>query len=408
VFRVFVALVVTLTAVSTALLLSATPVLAQEDPNTTEQASAPSPERDRSSQPAPDRSFQLAPDQSSQLATEPAPTDSITVPAPTDTVTVPAVSVPAVSVPAPTDTVTVPAPTDTTTEHAEPVGGSSTAPVPPSEPTFQPSLESMPGLGAAPARDPTPSTSADNLAAAAAQIYAEGASKEKVLIEQVEQVGDLVTELLGGNGSSGSLQGLMEHVANAVGDLVQAISGMLDGLLGGDYGAPAPVQVVGDLVSMLGDLTRAPGEALDSLEGVGVVPAPAAHYLSVQPLAAFYYDYEQTSTELMGRTAAAVGELAQAVGRVPSGSGGVAPNQAGVPATPAAPPPVPGAPPVLPVGYSSSLLVASGSAADAFQLLFAVLALFSIALLQGGRLSWLRRESHAPPTAVVLAIERPG
>jgi hypothetical protein len=264
----------------------------------------------------------------------------------------------------------------------------------------------MPGLGAAPASDPTPSTSADNLAAAAAQIDAEGASKEKVLIEQVEQVGDLVTELLGGNGSSGSLQGLMEHVANAVGDLVQAISGMLDGLLGGDYGAPAPVQVVGDLVSMLGDLTRAPGEALDSLEGVGVVPAPAAHYLSAQPLAAFFYGYEQATTELIERSAAAVGELAHATGRALGD--GVAPNQSGVPATPAAPPPVPGAPPVLPLGCSSSLLVASGSAADAFQLLFAVLALFSVALLKGGRLSWLRRESHAPPTAVVLAIERPG
>jgi hypothetical protein len=110
--------------------------------------------------------------------------------------------------------------------------------------------------------------------------------------------------------------------------------------------------------------------------------------------------------ELIERSAAAVGELAQAAGRA---LGGVAPNEAGVPATPpAAPPPVPVAPPVPPVGYSSSLLVASGSAADAFQLLFAVLALFSVALLQGGRLSWLRRESHGPPTAVVLAIERPG
>jgi hypothetical protein len=240
----------------------------------------------------------------------------------------------------------------------------------------------MPGLEAAPTGDPTPSTAADNLAAVAqiaddavesvtdvvqASIGAEGASKVKELIEQV---GELVNALPGGNGSSGSHQGLMEHVANAVGDPVQAIGGML----GRDDGTPIPDN----------------------------------YYLSVQPLAAFYYDYEQTSTELMGRTAAAVGELAQAVGRVPSGSGGVAPNQAGVPATPAAPPPVPGAPPVLPVGYSSSLLVASGSAADAFQLLFAVLALFSIALLQGGRLSWLRRESHAPPTAVVLAIERPG
>jgi hypothetical protein len=199
---------------------------------------------------------------------------------------------------------------------------------------------------------------------------AEGASKEKVLIEQV---GDLVNTLLGGKGSSASLQGLKEHVDNAVGDLVQAIGGMLGGLQGGDDGAPIPDN----------------------------------SYLSAQPLAAFYH-YEQATTELIERSAGAVGELAQAAGRALSG--GVAPNQAGVPATPpAAPPPVPVAPPVVPpLGYSSSLLVASGSAADAFQLLFAVLAVFSVALLKGGRLSWLRRESHGPPTAVVLAIERPG
>ena len=255
--------------------------------------------------------------------------------------------------------------------------------MPPSERSSQPTLKSRPGLGAAPASDLTPSTAADNPAAAVAKgeddavvsfidvvqgsIAAEWASKVKELIEQI---GDLMNALPGGNGSSGSHQGLMEHVANAGGDPVQAIGGML----GRDDGAPIPDN----------------------------------YYIAVQPLAAFYYDYEQTSTELMGRTAAAVGELDQAVGRMLSGSGGVAPNQAGVPATPAAPPPVPAAPPVLPLGYSSSLHVASGSAADAFQLLFAALALFSIALLQGGRLSWLRRESHGPPTAVVLAIERPG
>jgi hypothetical protein len=290
VFRVFVALVLTLSAESTALLLSATPVLAQEDPNTTEQAPAPSPERHRSSRPAPDRSSQPAP--------VPAPTDTVTVPAPT--VTVPA---PTVTVPAPTDTVTVPAPIDTTTEQTEPVG-------------------------------------------------------------------DLVNALLVGKGSSGSLQGRMEHLANAVGDLLQAIGGMLGGE---DDGAPIPEN----------------------------------YYLALQPPAAFFFDYEQSTTELIERTTAAVGELAQSVGRVLSG--GLAPNQAGVPATPpATPPPVPVAPPLTPVGYSSSLVVASGSAADAFHLLFAVLSLFSVALLQGGRLSWLRRESHGPPTAVALAIERPG
>jgi hypothetical protein len=164
----------------------------------------------------------------------------------------------------------------------------------------------MPVIGAAPASDPTPSTAADNLAAAVAQIADDA----------VESVTDVAQASIGAEGAS-------------------------------------------------------------------------------------------KEKELIERSAAAVGELAQAAGRALGG--GVAPNQAGVPATPpAAPPPVPVAPPVPPVGYSSSLLVASGSAADAFQLLFAVLALFSVALLQGGRLSWLRRESHGPPTAVVLAIERPG
>jgi hypothetical protein len=54
------------------------------------------------------------------------------------------------------------------------------------------------------------------------------------------------------------------------------------------------------------------------------------------------------------------------------------------------------------------VVVGSGSAGEAFQLLFAVLVLFSVALLKGGRLSRLRREAHGPPTAFTLAIERPG
>jgi len=310
---------------------------------------------------------------------------------------------------------------------ADPVA-SSTDPVaaaPTSEPGAQPIPESVAGLGAALASEPAHSTAADSLAATAAQfaedvvervpdvvkalISAEGASK--AVRELIEQVGDLVSALLGGNGASRLAEGLIEQVANVVGDLAQALGGMLSGQLGGNDRVPAPSQgLVGGVAGVVGDLTRALGEALGMV--LGVAPAPADdYYPAAQPLAAFYYDYEQATTGLIERSAAAVDELTQAAGGALSGSGGLAPNQeeGSVPATPpAAPLPVPPvAPPVTPVGYSSSSFVA-GSATDAFQLLFAVLALFSVALLQGGRLSWLRRESHGPPTAVVLAIERPG
>src|SRR3712207_7436817 len=50
--------------------------------------------------------------------------------------------------------------------------------------------------------------------------------------------------------------------------------------------------------------------------------------------------------------------------------------------------------------FRSSVVVGAGSAGDAFQLLFAILVVFSVALLQGGRLSWLRREAHGPPSAL--------
>jgi hypothetical protein len=153
-------------------------------------------------------------------------------------------------------------------------------------------------------------------------------------------------------------------------------------------------------------------------------PAPAAgSYVVAQPLAAFYYEYEQSyeqaTAALIGWSAAEASELARMAGGALGGSGGHSPNQgAGKPATPPVSPPatppvaplplVPVSPPFTPVGYSTSFLGASGSAPDVLLLLFAVLAVFSVALLQGGRLSWLRRESHGPPTAVVLAIERPG
>jgi hypothetical protein len=229
-----------------------------------------------------------------------------------------------------------------------------------------------------------------------ALIGAEGVSR--AVKDLIERVGGLVSALLlGGNGASDSSEGLISEgligrVSHAVGELAQALGGVLGGLLG----------VGGD--------------------GVPADPASDYYYhLAAQPLAALYYDYEQAAAELIEWSAAAMGEMTRAVGGAldnGSGSGAAAPNQeaggGGVPATPPPPPPpaspplVPVAPPVAPVGYSFSLLGAPGSAADAFQLLFAILVVFSVALLQGGRLSWLRREAHGPPTALVLAIERPG
>jgi hypothetical protein len=238
------------------------------------------------------------------------------------------------------------------------------------------------------------SSAADDLAASVARVADEVVERvtdmvkallnadnavSNAVTELMEQVGDAVSALLGGNGASWSGEDLIGQVASVVSKMAQALAGVLGALLGGEDGVPA---------------------------------APADYYnLLTQPLAAFYHHYEPPTAELLERTPAAAGELAQALGEALRGAG-VAPNQepARVPAPPpAAPPLVPVAPPpVAPGGYSSSFLGASGSAADAFQLLFAVLVVLSVALLKGGRLSWLGRESHGPPTAIVLAIERPG
>jgi hypothetical protein len=270
----------------------------------------------------------------------------------------------------------------------------------PSEPAPEPAPEpvaSEPAPEPAPepvASEPAPTSSAaDGLAASVARVADEVVERvtdmvkallnadkaaSNAVMELMEQVGDVVSALLGGNGASWSGEDLIGHVASVVSKMAQAVAGVLGALLGGEDGVPAPADY---------------------------------YHLVTQPLAAFYHYYEPPTAELVERAAAATGELAKAVGGALRGAG-VAPNQepAGVPAPPpAAPPLVPVAPrPVAPGGYSSSFLGASGSAADAFQLLFAVLVVLSVAVLKGGRLSWLGRESHGPPTAIVLAIERPG
>jgi hypothetical protein len=365
------------------------------------------------------------------VAAEPTPTDSAipVYPAPSDPISGnadpapvnPTPTDPVVAGPPPTDPIgsVDPAPSDPVplsepapvtnnpggsaypATSADPVGSNTTddplvaAPTNEAEPQPPPPIPESVGLEAAPVSEPTHSSSAaegfaaESLAATAAKLADEVVEKvtdmvkavvlgaderaSKTVKELIERVGDLVSALLlVGNGASGASEGLVERVANVVSDVAHTLGGLL---------------------------------------GVGGTPAPADYYhLAGQPLAAFYQDYEQATAELIERSAAAVGELTRAVSGALSG-GGAAPNQEAGGVVPATPPPAAPSPlvPVAPGGYSSSsVVVGSGSAGEAFQLLFAVLVLFSVALLKGGRLSRLRREAHGPPTAFTLAIERPG
>ena len=220
----------------------------------------------------------------------------------------------------------------------------------------------------------------------------------------------MIGALLGADDAAKPVKELLEQVGAVVANLAQA----LGALLGGD-GIPGPD---GKLLERVGavaaDVGRALGDALGALVGGDGAPYPFSDPMA-QPLAALYGLPERAS-ELLEWSGAAVANLAQATGGSLSAgslSAGGAPHQTHNKPFPAPLAPLPVAPslptPAAPGGYSSSsLLVGSGSGADAFQLLFAVLILFSVALLRGGRLSWLRRESHGPPTAFLLAIERPG
>lgn len=157
------------------------------------------------------------------------------------------------------------------------------------------------------------------------------------------------------------------------------------------------------LVERVGDAAKSelaqPLGAL--LGGGGAAPAPASNPMT-QPLG--FSSYYERIPESIERTT-------DAVGAALLDSGGAPHQSANKPVAPPVgpPPPVPG-PPVAPAPASypsSSFLGASGSSADDFQLLFAILLLFSIALLQGGKVSY-RREPLRPRSALRLAAERPG
>jgi hypothetical protein len=226
--------------------------------------------------------------------------------------------------------------------------------------------------------------------------------------------------LLGGgtDGAPKPVKEMIEQVANVVGNLSEA----LGALLGGGDGGPAPAgQLVEQVANVMGNLSEALGALL--VGGADRAPGPATNNSLAQP---FAFLYDERTTELFRGGGELVGQMVRAAADEALGGGGLANQhqQAGgepvAPGEPGAPPPaapLPALPPLAPggggsapVGYSSSFLLgASGSSAsDGFQLLFAILVVFSVALLQGGKLSWQRGRAHGPPSAPILAIERPG
>jgi hypothetical protein len=209
------------------------------------------------------------------------------------------------------------------------------------------------------------------------------------------------------------VQDVMEFSSKQVANAVERIGEMLGALLGADKQGKPVKELLEQVGAVVANLARGLGNALGwMLAGGGDVPYPVSGPVA-QTLLAFY-GLPDRGYELLDRAGAAVADLAQTTGGA-LGAGG-SQHQTHKPFAPPVPvAPVPVAPslpvPVAPGGpapASSSFLGASTTSADTLQLPFAMLVLFSIALLQGGRLSWLRRESHGPPTALVLAIERPG
>jgi len=222
-------------------------------------------------------------------------------------------------------------------------------------------------------------------------------------------VGTVIDALLGTDGTPIPVKELLAQVGHVVANLAQTLGGALGALLDGG-GATGPidnaVEQVGNLVANLThNLAQTLGVALDALLRGGDAPDPT-NTLMAQALAP-YWPSEQING-LAERVGNVTGNLAQAADRE-LGSGG-SPNPTHKPIAPPAAPPLP-APLVpnvpAPMSYSS-FLGASGSSTDAFQQLFFVLVLFLVALLQGGKLAWHRREPLRPHSVLRLAVERPG
>ena len=191
----------------------------------------------------------------------------------------------------------------------------------------------------------------------------------------IERIGDVAANLaqslgalLGGGGATGPADNAIERIGDAVADLAQKLAGVLGALLLGGGDAPDPINA-----------------------------------LMAQQLAP-YWNSEQIDG-LDERVGDASGNPARATDGTPGGGGSPYPAR-----NPFNPPlaPVPAVPSGSALASYSPSLSASGTSTDHFQLLFFVLAPFSVALLQGGKPSWHRREPLRPHSALRLAVERPG
>jgi hypothetical protein len=265
---------------------------------------------------------------------------------------------------------------------------------------------------------PTASTDVEETLAASVTRLAQDvmeASSERVA-DVVERVADVVKQvryalgaLLDADGASNPVKELLERAGTVVANITQALGSLLGG-----HGTPGPedklLERVGAVVANVANTAQALGDALGTLlPGGGYAPDPASNPV-VQPLA--FYGLPERGPELFEQAGTAVANLAQAAGGALGA--GDSPHPTGKRfAPPVAPPPdAPSLPvPIAPGGpapASSSYFGASGSSADALHLPFAVLVLFSVALLQGGKLVCQRREPLRPHSVLQLAAERPG
>jgi hypothetical protein len=236
----------------------------------------------------------------------------------------------------------------------------------------------------------------------------------------VKHLGEVISALLNAQDAPKPVKDLLHHVGAVVANVTRALSDAIGALVGGGGSHHGPYgQMLHHVGAVVANVARTLGDAIGTLVGGGGGGAPhplsgspvISDLVTARPLLAFY--------GLPERVSAAVSNLARAAGGSLGGSLGASGAQhtthqthRSFPAAPTAPP-LPQAPslpvPVAPGGYMLSLLLGGfGSGGEAFPLLFAVMVVFSGALLRGGRLSWLRRESHGPPTALAFAIERPG
>jgi hypothetical protein len=221
---------------------------------------------------------------------------------------------------------------------------------------------------------------------------------EAVVEKTTNAVEAVIAALLGTVGATEPVKDLIERIGDVAANLAQSLGALLGG--GGATGpADNAIERIGDAAA---NLAQTLAGALGALLSGGDAPDPI-NALMAQPLAP-YWNSEQIDG-LAERVGDASGHLARATDGTPGVGGSPHPAR-----NPFNPPLAPA--PVVPSGsalasYSPSLS-ASGSSTDHSQLLLFVLAPFLVALLQGGKPSWHRREPLRPHSALRLAVERPG